>query len=200
LNTFPNRQPLAAGSDPVSSHLAGATITESGSRNNQKAALLAWLRGAREPLTSAEIAAAGGFDRHGVGRRLPDLEQDGLVERCGKRTCRQTRAVDCITWQIADGDSMATRNRVRAEATPLQRGRSEQLTATAAAESVSEEQLGPTPATCARCKGAGRILIRGTEPTVWVFCDEARGKTCKAAERRRRINPDPNQAGSELSA
>jgi hypothetical protein len=95
---FAPRKPIAAKADPVSSHLAAAEITASGLRAGQKAELLEWLRGALEPLTSAEISAASGFDRHGVARRLPDLAADKLVERCPIRDCRQSRR-PAVTWR-----------------------------------------------------------------------------------------------------
>jgi hypothetical protein len=94
---FANRAPIAANSDPLSSHVAGAEITASGQRSCQKAEILDWLRG-REPLTSAEIAAAGCFDRHMVARRLPDLAADGLLERCSLRACQQSGR-SAVTWR-----------------------------------------------------------------------------------------------------
>ncbi len=94
---FPNRAPIAANCDPISSHLAAAEVTASGLRASQKAELLEWLLG-REALTSAEISAASGFDRHGVARRLPDLAADGLIERCSIRTCRQSGR-PAVTWR-----------------------------------------------------------------------------------------------------
>src|SRR5580693_1525374 len=74
-----NRAPLARSSDPLSSHLAAAELERSGRRAGQKRALLEWLRGQSRPMTSAEIARASGMERHGVARRLPDCERDGLV-------------------------------------------------------------------------------------------------------------------------
>lgn len=94
---FPNRAPIAANCDPISSHLAAAEVTASGLRASQKAELLAWLQG-REALTSAEIAAASCLDRHGVARRLPDLAADGLIERCPIRVCRQSGR-PAVTWR-----------------------------------------------------------------------------------------------------
>jgi MarR family len=89
--------PIAANSDPISSHLAAVEVTESGLRVRQKAALLEVVRGQAGPLTSAELARAGAMDRHVVARRLPDLERDGLVERRPMRECTVTGR-QAITW------------------------------------------------------------------------------------------------------
>lgn len=185
MKAFLNRQPLAAAGDPLSSHLAAVAITQSGSRNNQKAVLLAWLRGAREPMTSAEIAAAGGFDRDRTARGLPNLERDGLVERSARRMCRQTGAAECVTWLAGEKNLVGTRN---PKNPTLLRAREE-----APARDTALEH-----ATCAHCKGAGEVLI-STGPDVFLWCDEARGKTCIAAERRRGENTDPNLVGLEAA-
>jgi hypothetical protein len=95
---FANRQQLAAANDPVSSHLAAEEFTRSGRRDDQKRALLNWMRGQTRSLTSAEIAAHSGMDRRGVARRLPDLERDGFVERGSLRNCGQTNRW-CVTWR-----------------------------------------------------------------------------------------------------
>src|ERR1700734_2798043 len=96
----PNRAPLARSSDPVTSHLAAAEFIRSGRRANQKRELLAWMRQQGRPLTSAEIARDSGMDRHGVARRLPDLERDGLVRRCPIRQC-VAMGTPAITWVAA---------------------------------------------------------------------------------------------------
>jgi predicted ArsR family transcriptional regulator len=88
---------LARSSDPQSSHIAAAEVTSSGRRANQKRALLAWLRGQSQAMTSAEIAVAAEMDRHAVARRLPDLARDGLVKRCPMRTCG-AMGTPAITW------------------------------------------------------------------------------------------------------
>jgi len=174
--------PIAANSDPISSHLAGAAIKASGADANQMRAIVAWMRAnAREPLTSFEIAKYAGFDRYHVGRRMATLEQQGKVERCAKRICRVSswsieRGIPCETWQLVDGAVTPKKQRHDQPIGPP---------ATAAPEPA------PEPAICPRCKGAGVRRI-STEPTIWVFCDEASGKACIAAERRRRIHPDPN--------
>jgi hypothetical protein len=95
-----NRAPLARSTDPLSSHLAADEFTRSGRRGAQKRALLTWLRGQLQPMTSAEIALASGLDRHGVARRLPDCERDGSVVRCAMRECGATGR-PAITWRAS---------------------------------------------------------------------------------------------------
>ena len=94
----PNCAPLAAASDPITSHAAAREITQSGHREGQKRAVVEFLRTQSAPLTSAEIAAAAGMGRYDVARRLPDAERDGLVSRGPARTCRQTGRA-AITWR-----------------------------------------------------------------------------------------------------
>jgi len=93
----PDRAPLAATTDPISSHLAAAELTNSGRRASQKAAIASWMCGQSRALTSMEIAHAAGLDRHLVARRLPDLERDGLVERGAMRECTVSGR-PAITW------------------------------------------------------------------------------------------------------
>lgn len=95
---FRNRQPLAAAGDPASSHLAAHELTSSGRRDSQKREILEWLRRQPRPLTSAEIAHAASIDRYVCARRLPDLQRDGLVERCAMRECVATGR-QAITWR-----------------------------------------------------------------------------------------------------
>jgi len=92
-----DRAPIAATADPISSHLAAAELTSSGRRASQKAEIVVWLRGQIRPLTSMEIAHAAGLDRYMVARRLPDLERDGMVERCAMRECSASNR-PAITW------------------------------------------------------------------------------------------------------
>jgi len=93
-----DRARLAAAADPISSHLAAAELTSSGRRASQKRDIVNWLRGQSRPLTSMEIGNAAGLDRYMVARRLPDLEKDGLVERCAMRECAISRR-PAITWR-----------------------------------------------------------------------------------------------------
>ncbi len=95
----PDRAPLAAAADPISSHLAAAELTSSGRRASQKAEIVAWLRTQERPLTSMEITHAADLDRYMVARRLPDLERDGFVERGPMRVCTASGR-PAITWRI----------------------------------------------------------------------------------------------------
>jgi len=92
--------PLAARSDPATSHIAAREITMSGALDSQKRAVLDLLRIQLRPVTSAELAAAGGLDRYMVARRLPDLNRDGLVSRGSARRCDSTGRL-AITWSAA---------------------------------------------------------------------------------------------------
>jgi hypothetical protein len=90
--------PIAASTDPESSHIAARDYTASGARGRHKAQLLNFLRQQTRPLTSFEIARAAGFDRVATARRLPDAARDGTVQRCGMRTCEVTGR-PAITWR-----------------------------------------------------------------------------------------------------
>lgn len=89
MHEFLNTEPIAANDDPSSSHITADEITVNGTRNAQKAVVL---RGVRllQDVTSAELARRLGITRHITGRRLPDLEADGLVVRLGMRACTVT--------------------------------------------------------------------------------------------------------------
>jgi erythromycin esterase-like protein len=99
---FPNRAPLAARGDPVTSTIAADELTRSGVRANQKRALLDWMRRDGGTRTSAEIAHHGGFDRYMAARRLPDLARDSLVRRCDPKACTVTGHL-AVTWKAAAG-------------------------------------------------------------------------------------------------
>lgn len=83
------RSPIAASSDPDTSHLAAKAVTESGQREGQLLAVLAVLK--KYPrLTSMELAHHASEPdkmRFICARRLPELERGGLVRRAGKREC-----------------------------------------------------------------------------------------------------------------
>ena len=94
--TFPNLEPLARSTDPVTSHLSAARFTAS-RRQSQKSRILAAVEAL--PLhTSAEIAAKTGIDRYVVARRLPDLRTDGKVRNRGSRVCTQT-GERALVWE-----------------------------------------------------------------------------------------------------
>jgi hypothetical protein len=91
------RAPLAANSDPASSHIAAAEITANGTRAAQKLAVLEALK-SLPGSTSMELAQVARLDRHRVARRLPDLEADGLVRR---GACAVTGR-QAITWRAEE--------------------------------------------------------------------------------------------------
>jgi hypothetical protein len=90
--------PLAATTDPETSKLAAAEIDANGGRQRRKAAVLAALRTQPEPVTSLELSQASGLCRFACARALPDLDHDGIVQRCPTRICRAGGRL-CITWR-----------------------------------------------------------------------------------------------------
>lgn len=76
----PRPSPAARTTDPESSHEADRHMDASGKRECQQRAVLEAVR-ANSGLTSKHLAQRTGLDRHMVGRRLPELERDGLVRR-----------------------------------------------------------------------------------------------------------------------
>ncbi len=93
-----DRAPRTAAGDPISSYLAVAELTRCERWAAQKSEALTWLRAQGRPFTSMEIADAVGPDRYMCARHLPDLEKDGLVERCPVRECFASRR-SAITWR-----------------------------------------------------------------------------------------------------
>jgi hypothetical protein len=87
---------LARASDPASSHAAAAEVVASGAAAAQRARVLRAL--VAEPgLTSDEIAAATGMERHQPARRCPELETLGLIRRGEIRPSRLTGRGG-VTW------------------------------------------------------------------------------------------------------
>jgi hypothetical protein len=93
-----NRAPIAAKRDPITSMLAAQDLTLSGARSAKKRELVEFLRTRSEPLTSFEISAAIGWDRHEAAKRLPDARRDGLLENGDMRLCRITGRL-AMTWR-----------------------------------------------------------------------------------------------------
>lgn len=85
--------PRAATRDPLSSHAAADAMERSGRLWRQLDRVLAAVR-ATPGLSSGELAARHGLDRHMVARRLPDAERAGLVRRI-EVGARQVR------WEVA---------------------------------------------------------------------------------------------------
>ena len=91
--------PVARGSDPETSHLAGEDLTRSGRRESQRR--LVYQAVCDYPgRTSAELSAIVGLDRHMVARRLPDLAATGQVVRGPPRKCAASnRSHIATTWR-----------------------------------------------------------------------------------------------------
>ena len=89
-------QKAARTHDPLSSKLAGAQITASGTRQKQCEAVLEAVKG--HPFhTSRELAIILDCDRYTPSRRLPDLEKQDLVCRCHMRKCKVGGKLS-LTW------------------------------------------------------------------------------------------------------
>lgn len=93
--------PIARRSDPESSKAAAREITESGLRVRQQTEVLRLVR-AYPNRTSLELAQHGSLDRYVIARRLPELEQAGLVKRGEMRRC-SIGARPALTWEACDG-------------------------------------------------------------------------------------------------
>lgn len=95
------RSPIARRSDPATSHLAAAEITESGVRDRQVQAVSEAVR--KWPgKTSNELGAIADFmDRYIFARRLPEAERLGLVKRGEPRVCAVSRK-KALTWWPVD--------------------------------------------------------------------------------------------------
>jgi len=187
---FRNRAPLAATRDPNISKIAERRFTASGIRSAKKLALLEFLRWRTEPMTSREIAVAMDWERHDVGKRLPDMRDDGLVENRPERLWTIT-GEPALTWVIAVGSSAVSTCDQTAYHQP----------ATLTSVSTQGQTAAPPaePITCARCKGAG-VLHISSGPDVCPWCDEGAGKPCADAERLRAVDPDAYQTWLKLQS
>ena len=78
---------IARSSDPYSSHRAGGELTESGARQSQTEAIVAYVR-SHPGQTAGEIARGlgPGWDNVRVCRRWPDVAQHHIVKGA-VRTC-----------------------------------------------------------------------------------------------------------------
>lgn len=92
--------PIARNADPISSHLAAREITESGVRGNQ--AQVAFSAVQRHPgLTSFELSNHCWLDRYQAARRLPELQESGLVEKAMIRRCTVSGR-PAVTWVVLE--------------------------------------------------------------------------------------------------
>jgi DNA-binding MarR family transcriptional regulator len=93
--------PIVRRNDPESSKAVAREITESGLRTRQQAEVLRLVR-AYPNSTSLELAQHGSLDRYAIARRLPELEQAGLVKRGEMRRC-SVGARPALTWEACEG-------------------------------------------------------------------------------------------------
>ena len=98
----PALPPIAAKTDPPSSHRAAAELTRSGARQRQIDRVVELVR--QWPgCTSRELAERSGMDYHLVARRLPDAKAAHLVTWIGgekhpeQRVCRYGGKL-CVQW------------------------------------------------------------------------------------------------------
>ena len=89
--------PAARNTDPVSSHLAAEEVTVKGTRGRQQRVVL-WAVAANPGRTSRELASICDLDRYQVARRLPELENAGLLEKGPMRRCSAGRR-EAVTWK-----------------------------------------------------------------------------------------------------
>ena len=87
--------PRARNTDPASSHEA-ANRQRRGRANSDGMIVLACVR-TMPGATSAELAMFYGLDRYMVARRLPDMEERGLVHRGEIRKCK-AHGTNAVTW------------------------------------------------------------------------------------------------------
>ena len=88
----------ARNTDPQTSHEAAAAIVRTGDRAHMQHLAYAAVR-AYPGLTSLELATASGLCRFMLARRLPEIEEAGLVKRGDKRRCAaSTRGFTAVTW------------------------------------------------------------------------------------------------------
>lgn len=91
--------PIARKSDPVSSHLAAAEITASGTRAHQQAQTIAAVR-AYPGRTSQELAELTQIDRYTLARRLPECVTAGAVRKGEQRACSVTGRLALTWWPL----------------------------------------------------------------------------------------------------
>lgn len=90
--------------DPGTSHEAARHIVASGVQLDQQAVALTAVRQA-PGLTSNELAQRTVLDRYMLARRLPELEEAGLVWRGPKKPCEVSGRSACTWWPVALGQN-----------------------------------------------------------------------------------------------
>jgi hypothetical protein len=98
-----NIYPIASRkTDPETSHMAEAEVTDSGGRDKQCQQVLEAVR--QSPgSTAVELASMYHLDRYAVSRRTSDLESRGLVEKGERRAC-QIKGTQMVTWFAVERD------------------------------------------------------------------------------------------------
>jgi len=90
--------PISRNTDPVTSHLAALEVTQDGTRAKQQRAVLTALK-SHPGHTSMELSQFSGvLSRYDFARRLPELEDAGLVMKGPKRRCALT-GKQAVTWR-----------------------------------------------------------------------------------------------------
>lgn len=91
--------PIARQDDPEASHLAAEEITASGRRESQMRVVLD-LVCLHPGSTSLELSRFGALDRYIIARRLPELEDGGLVLRGEQRICKAGNRLATIWFPV----------------------------------------------------------------------------------------------------
>ncbi len=95
----------ARSTDLTTSHEAARHLVSSGLQSQQQArAALAVLQ--HPGLTSNELARQTGLDRYMLGRRLPELLEDGRAWRGPKKPCEVSGRSACTWWPVAPGENL----------------------------------------------------------------------------------------------
>lgn len=89
---------MARAKDPETSFEAARKLERSGEAQRQRDLVLNSVR-LRPGSTAAEIADYAGMERHQPSRRLPELEQAGLVRRGEARACKVTSTPHKVSRQ-----------------------------------------------------------------------------------------------------
>lgn len=91
--------PISRKTDPISSHEAARMITDSGIRGKQQREVLKLVID-NPGRTSRELSASSIYDRYVVARRLPELEDAGLVKKGDIKKCWYSDKNAVIWWRI----------------------------------------------------------------------------------------------------
>ncbi|WP_396615541.1 winged helix-turn-helix domain-containing protein [Lysobacter soli] len=84
-------------SDPITSHIAAAEVSMSGQRAFQAQTTAAAVK--RYPgKTSRELSVLLKLDRHMLGRRLSECEEEKLVRRGAMRRCATSGRLSLTWW------------------------------------------------------------------------------------------------------